>query len=108
MMTVMTEAFGVHGENGDLVIAPKLVREQFDGTGAAAIDFSFAGKRFHTAIVNPTGRDFGEYCIGRACLSGLSPSAVRRIPVEDGRAALRRELIRALPEKGKTIMIELM
>ncbi len=107
MMTVMTEVFGVHGENGDLAVAPKLVREQFDGTGTAAIDFSFAGKRFHTAIVNLTGKDFGEYHIGKACLSGLSPSVIRRIPAEDGRAVLSRDLVQALPENGNTIMIEL-
>ena len=107
MMTVMTEVFGVHGVDGDLVIEPKLVREQFDGTGTAAIDFSFAGKRFHTAIVNPAGKDFGEYHIGKAYLSGLSPSAIRRIPVADGKAVLSRKVIDRLPESGNYIMVEL-
>ncbi len=88
MMTVMTEAFGVHGENGDLVITPRLVREQFDEAGEAAIDFSFAGKQFHVVITNPDGKDFGEYRAGRTVLS--------------------RETIRPLPESGNVITIELM
>ena len=87
MLTVITEMFGVHGEGGDLVITPKLVREQFDERGEAAIDFSFAGKQFHAVIVNPAGKDFGAY----------------RAP----RTVLSREEINSLPESGNTIRVEL-
>ena len=87
MLTVITEMFGVHGEGGDLVITPKLVREQFDERGEAAIDFSFAGKQFHAVIVNPAGKDFGAY----------------RAP----RTVLSREEISSLPESGNTIRVEL-
>ena len=87
MLTVITQAFGVRGEGGDLVIEPKLVREQFDGNGEAAIDFSFAGKQFHAVIVNPAGKDFGAY----------------RAP----RTVLSREKINSLPESGNTIRVEL-
>ena len=87
MLTVITQAFGVRGEGGDLVIEPKLVREQFDSNGEAAIDFSFAGKQFRAVIVNPAGKDFGEYRAARTVLS--------------------REAISALPERGNTIRIEL-
>ena len=74
-------------QGGDLVIEPKLLREQFDSNGEAAIDFSFAGKRFHAVAVNPAGKDFGEYRAARTMLS--------------------RETISALPECGNTIRIEL-
>ena len=87
MLTVITQAFGVRGEGGDLVIEPKLVREQFDGNGEASIDFSFAGKQFRAVIVNPAGKDFGEY---RAAGTVLS-----------------REAIGALPERGNIIRVEL-
>ena len=87
MLTVITQAFGVRGEGGDLVIEPKLVREQFDSNGEAAIDFSFASKRFRAVIVNPAGKDFGEYRAARTVLS--------------------REAISVLPERGNTIRIEL-
>ncbi len=87
MLTVITEMFGVHGEGGDLVITPKLVREQFDERGEAAIDFSFAGKQFHAVIVNPAGKDFGAY----------------RAP----RTVLSREEINSLPESGNIIRVEL-
>ena len=87
MLTVITQVFGVHGEGGELVIEPKLVREQFDGNGEAAIDLSFAGKQFHVVIANPEGKDFGVY----------------RAP----RTVLSREEINSLPESGNTIRVEL-
>ena len=88
MLTVITQVFGVHGEGGDLVIESKLVREQFDETGEAAIDFSFAGKSFHVVIVNRLEKDFGEY-----------------LPVKK---VLSREVVDTLPKDGNTITIELM
>ena len=108
MLTVITEVFGVHGEKGDLAIAPKLMREQFDRSGAAAIELVFAGKSFRVTMVNLTGKDYGAYHIGKAYLSGLSPSSISRLPVEDGKALLRREVIDCLPELGNSIMVELM
>ena len=108
MLTVITEAFGVRGEKGDLAIAPKLMREQFDRSGAAAIELVFAGKSFRVTMVNLTGKDYGAYHIGKAYLSGLSPSSISRLPVEDGKALLRREVIDCLPELGNSIMVELM
>ena len=87
MLTVITQAFGVRGEGGDLVIEPKLVREQFDSNGEAAIDFSFAGKLFRAVIVNPAGKDFGAYRAARTVLS--------------------QEKINSLPESGNTIRVEL-
>ena len=108
MLTVITEAFGVRGEKGDLAVAPKLMREQFDRSGTAAIELLFAGKSFRVTMVNLTGKDYGAYHIGKAYLSGLSPSSIRRLPVEDGKAMLRREVIDCLSELGNSITVELM
>lgn len=52
------------------MIEPKLVREQFDETGEAAIDFSFAGKSFHVVIVNRLEKDFGSTSLSRRCSAG--------------------------------------
>ena len=108
MLTVITEAFGVRGEKGDLAVAPKLMREQFDRSGTAAIELLFAGKSFRVTMVNLTGKDYGAYHIGKAYLSGLAPSSIRRLPVEDGKAMLRREVIDCLPELGNSITVELL
>lgn len=61
VLTLLTQAFGVRGCFGDLELAPKLVAEQFDNRGAAAIHCCFAGKRLEINYENPQGLDFGGY-----------------------------------------------
>ena len=66
MLTMITEAFGVRGEIGNLVIAPALMAEQFDKEGNAALYLEFAGKKFEVHISNPDKKEYGEYQIVQA------------------------------------------
>lgn len=45
LMTVLTVVFGIRGEYGDLVLHPKLVRDQFDLNGRAVAFAFFLGAR---------------------------------------------------------------
>lgn len=108
MMTVITEMFGVHGEGGDLVIDPKLMREQFGPDRTAAIDLPFAGKEFHVAVSNSSGKEYGQYCIDKAYLFSPAYEQARDVPIVDGRAVLRREELLRLPERGNVLTVELM
>lgn len=63
MLTLITEVFGAKGEFGNLVLEPKLVKEQFDKDGVACVELEFAGKRLKICYENPTGKDAGEYKI---------------------------------------------
>ena len=63
LMTVLTEMFGFRGEYGDLVLAPKLVKEQFDSNGTAAAQAFFLGKRVELVYSNPQGLDYEDYKI---------------------------------------------
>ncbi|MBR3561123.1 MAG: cellobiose phosphorylase [Oscillospiraceae bacterium] len=108
LLTMVTEVFGVHGELGDLVIAPKLLREQFDEGGKAILDLRFGGKRFRVTVVNLQDKDYGEYAVNKACLANPAAKQLRKLTVESGRAILRREDLAALPENGNEIVVELM
>ena len=108
MMTVITEVFGVRGELGDLVISPKLVQEQFDETGIAAITLRFAGKEFHVIFANMTGADFGQYQIEKAYLVTSRDTSMRRLPICGGKVTLEQREVLSLPERGNKITIELM
>ena len=66
MLTMITEAFGVRGEIGNLVIAPALMAEQFDKEGNASLYLEFAGKKFEIHISNPDKKEYGEYQIVQA------------------------------------------
>ena len=108
MMTVITQAFGVRGQRGDLVVEPKLVREQFGPDRAAAIDLPFAGREFRVVVSNPSGKEFGQYHIAKAYLSSPAYEQARDVPIVDGRAVLRREELLRLPEQGNVLRVELM
>ena len=102
MMTMITEAFGVRGEAGDLILYPKLLAEQFDANGKASITVPFAGKRFFITYENKNGKDFGAYTIGSA-FCGQEELSV----CEDSFALLPRSMIAALPEETHCITVEI-
>ncbi len=69
MLTVITEMFGVKGDCGDLVLKPRLLREQFKD-GEAGLTLHFGDRRWHIVYRNEQGKESGEYCVGSACLDG--------------------------------------
>ena len=108
LLTMLTQVFGVRGAAGDLVIEPKLLREQFDADGKASVDFPFAGKRFHVTFASLTGREFGEYRMEKAYLTCPGTAQMRKLPIMDGRITISRAEILALPDAGNEIVVELM
>ena len=63
MLTLITEVFGVKGSFGDLVLEPKLVKEQFDDDGNAGVHLEFAGNTFVIRYHNAEKKDYGAYQI---------------------------------------------
>jgi cellobiose phosphorylase len=63
LMTVLTQIYGVKGELGDLVLEPKLVKEQFDAKGEAKVRAYFAGKHLEIVYQNPKKLDYSDYQI---------------------------------------------
>ncbi len=70
LYTLVTECFGIRGALGDFVLSPKLVKQQFDPDGKAAIRTRFADRAFTVTYHNPAGLDYGEYRIGSMLLNG--------------------------------------
>ena len=99
LLTMVTEVFGVRGRDGDLVIAPKLLPEQFDGEGKASVSLTFAGKALEVVIHNPMGT--GSAAVSAAACNGAA------LEVRDGAAVLPRTLLNALPGTGNRIDIAL-
>ena len=62
VLTQLTQVFGIRGENGDLLLEPKLVKEEFHSkTAIAATVCSFAGKKISIRFENPQKLDYGSY-----------------------------------------------
>lgn len=72
LMTMILEVYGVRGKNGDLEFGPRLLAEQFDGNGEAAIELFFAGKPLKITFRNPKGLEFGSYRVGSVTVNGES------------------------------------
>jgi len=100
MLTLLTQAFGVRGENGDLLIEPKFSDEQFKLVNKISIARVFTGRRLKIVFFNPQRLPAGKYRIKRFLLNA------EQIPVEeDARVVISREVILSLP-KNKLNLIE--
>ncbi|MDD5115999.1 MAG: cellobiose phosphorylase [Candidatus Omnitrophica bacterium] len=99
ILTMLTQAFGVRGSNGDLMIEPKLTSGNFCGKEKVSIERDFAGRRIKVEFLNPGRLDYGEYKIVRAYLNHKS------LPV-DKRSCLvfSREVILDLPARGTNLI----
>lgn len=71
MMTMITEVFGVHGETGNLTVCPKLMKEQFDEEGKAAIGLTFGNRKFEVTYHNEQHLEYGDYRIIQAKCDGV-------------------------------------
>jgi cellobiose phosphorylase len=95
LLTMLTEVLGVKGKLGDLVLEPKLVREQFNADGKAAVLTLFADRKLNITYHNPAHLPYSEYAVQEIRLDGQPvPFAL------DGNAAmLSRDAIVALAEE---------
>jgi len=89
ILTLLTQAFGIRGQYGDLIIEPKLTAEQFKAQNTIGITTYFADKLIEVRFVNPvrntkaiTGegkisngvnpakKNFGNYLISKVSFNG--------------------------------------
>uniref|UniRef100_UPI00406D2E1B GH36-type glycosyl hydrolase domain-containing protein n=1 Tax=Paenibacillus sp. FSL L8-0436 TaxID=2954686 RepID=UPI00406D2E1B len=94
LLTMVTEVFGVKGRLGDLLLQPKLVKEQFDEQGKATIKTVFAERMLEVAYTSTGSREYGEYEIYSVSLNGAEVTLQR---VSEG-VVIPRSILRALPE----------
>ena len=71
LLTALTEMYGVRGQYGDLIIEPKLVPEQFDGQGEAAVKTTFGGSNVSVKYRNPDKLEYDQYRIEKAFVNGI-------------------------------------
>ena len=83
LLTLVTQVLGIRGEWGDLLLAPKLVPDQFGKGGQISAEVCFAGKRLKVTYLNRSRKPYGHYRIESALLQGktlpLTPSAIAEI-----------------------------
>jgi len=70
ILTLLTQAFGIRGEYGDLIIEPKLTIEQFKTGKSISITTCFADKLIEVQFVNPDRKNFGNYSVNKVGFNG--------------------------------------
>jgi cellobiose phosphorylase len=102
LLTMLTEVYGVRGELGDLLLAPKLLASQFNAEGQTTVHTLFADKKIQVTYRNQQGLEYGQYKIGRMLVNG-QPFEAEIVP---NGAKIKRYTLDALPEQVE-IFIEL-
>lgn len=81
MLSLISMVWGVRGETGDLLLAPKLMPEQFDQKGEASIRCFFAGREIEVVYHRPEKESWTRLSVAKAVLDGKAYGAC--IPRED-------------------------
>jgi len=90
VLTQLAHVFGVRGHYGDLILAPQLVKEEFNKKGVAMVTCQFAGHHLSVEYHNPRKLDAGKYAIKEILIDG-KPSSFKR--VSENRACIPRASI---------------
>lgn len=90
LLTLVTQVMGVRGFWGDLLLAPKLMPDQFGTRGQVTVTTNFAGKCLKITYLNRSKRPYGQYKIDSVLLQGRSfpVSAERPLEIVIPRATL--------------------
>jgi cellobiose phosphorylase len=92
LLTMLTQVFGIKGQDGDLMIEPKLSAEHFYQSSSISIERTFAGRRIKIKFFNPARLDFGKYRITKVLLNS------ENLPIDKSRyLVITREVILGLP-----------
>jgi len=104
IFALLTQAYGIRGDLGDLKLMPKLVAEQFNQSGETNIRTIFAARTLEVKYVNPELIEYGDYIIDRVLLNGK----VLQSTSNSYELLIPRETIESLdPIKIHQIVVEL-
>lgn len=103
VLTGLTQAFGVRGLDGDLLLAPQLVKEEFNSKALASVICPFAGRRVTVEYHNPKKLDAGQYSIQQVSLNGCP--IVGKL-LNKASVKIERSLITATPEAHIRVVLD--
>jgi len=79
LLTVLTQMYGIKGSYGNLMLGPKLLKEQFDDEKKASVSFTFSNKKFKVTYYNKNNKEYGDYKISEIALDGKNLSGLIQI-----------------------------
>ncbi|MBU1854071.1 MAG: cellobiose phosphorylase, partial [Candidatus Omnitrophica bacterium] len=76
VLTLLTQVFGIRGEMGNLLISPKITKEQFGESGKISVNTLFAGRKIKVNYFNPNRLDYKEYKLKEVTINGENVSSM--------------------------------
>ena len=96
MLTVVTQMFGVRGLGGDLIIEPKLLKEQFNHANTASISTIFAEHNLEVILVNEADREYGEYQVAEVYVNDKLIVEKDKVVINKEYCMCKKEYIQSL------------
>ena len=93
---LLTQAYGIRGQLGDLVIDPQLTQADFHGSGEVTVEAHFAGRPLAVTFVNADRLPAGRYRVESVSADGAPLSAE---PLPAGGVRIARRAIARLPRQ---------
>jgi cellobiose phosphorylase len=72
LLTMVDQVYGVQGQLGNLVLAPQLVKEQFDSKNQASIKTIFADRKLEIVYENQQKKNVHDYSVVAVKINGES------------------------------------
>ena len=101
VLGMVSQVFGVRGRNGDLLLNPKLVKEQFGKNGTARIVCNFQGKKLTIIYCNRGLLDWDEYSIQSVSINACPLTLDKNVPKNRmvvGKEAIHKHCVREMNE----------
>ncbi len=100
VLTMLNEVFGLKGKDGDLLIEPKLISEQFKYSSTVTINRVFADRTLEVNFSNPKKLDYGKYRIISAKLNSHNLT-----PVPQSIIISRKAILKLSPNRKNSLNI---
>jgi cellobiose phosphorylase len=103
LLGLVTQIFGVRGEQGHFVIQPKLVKEQFSKSKQLHLYCNFMEKPLKVTFSNPKSLDWGHYQIHQATFND------KPIPIKDSQKIIipKTDFLKLCSQKLNEIFVSL-
>ncbi len=105
ILTFLTQVFGVRGAAGDLVLSPKLTKNDFSETAEVSVQSHFAGKTVRVIYRNQKKIPYEHYFISKVALNGRE---LKEIELQRKEVLIKRELfLKHSKKSGNVILVTL-
>ncbi len=102
ILTLLTQVYGVRGHYGDLLLEPKLTKEQFGAKGEASVNTSFADKLITVVYRNPKKIESEQTYITKVSFAGQD---IKGLELNKKSVLIPRETLLKLAKKGPNQII---